>query len=129
MFSLWAPPAFAKGGLSVVYNVSRQEGILEDARSILAGLLRQLESPATPPAVRLQAAMMANRLALFHGDPSLTDVAESLALDTNDGLPPDILHSLNSEGKVARVRSAVDARAAAARARAWRASAGSRRRA
>ena len=75
---------------------------MEDARAILAGLLRQIESPATPPSVRLQAAMMANRLALFHGDPSLTDVAESLALDTSDGLPPDILLSLTSESNVAR---------------------------
>lgn len=75
---------------------------MEDARTILADLLQQLESSATPPAVRLQAAMMANRLALFHGDPSLTDVAESLAVDTDDTTPAEILKGLTSEGAVAR---------------------------
>jgi hypothetical protein len=75
---------------------------VEDARAILAGLLKQLESPATPPAVRLQAAMMANRLALFHGDPSLTDVAESLAVETDEGMPDEIIRGLSSESSVAR---------------------------
>jgi len=75
---------------------------LEDARSILAGLLQQLESPATPPTIRLQAAMMANRLALFHGDPSLTDVAESLAIETDAGTPEEIVAGLTSESAVAR---------------------------
>lgn len=75
---------------------------MEDARAILAGLLRQLESPASPPAVRLQAAMMANRLALFHGDPSLTDVAESLAVETDSSTPPEILRGLTSESDIAR---------------------------
>lgn len=74
---------------------------MEDERAILAGLLRQLESPATPPAVRLQAAIMANRLALSHADPSLTDVAESLAVVTDPSTPPEILRGLTSESDIA----------------------------
>ena len=75
---------------------------MEDARSILAGLLQQLDSATTPPSVRLQAAMMANRLALFHGDPSLTDVAESLAIEIDDTTPEAIVQGLTSETAVAR---------------------------
>ena len=75
---------------------------MEDARAVLADLLKRIDTRDSDPLLRLSAATMANRLALFHGDPSLTDVAESLALDTDTGIPPDILRSLTSESDVAR---------------------------
>jgi len=75
---------------------------MHDARTVLAELLSQLEAPDADHTLRLQAAMMANRLALFHGDPSLSDVAESLVLDTDEATPSHILEGLTNESAVAR---------------------------
>ena len=75
---------------------------MHDARTILAELLSQLQAPGADHALRLQAAAMANRLALFHADPSLTDVAESLLLDSDDSMPSEIRDGLVNESDVAR---------------------------
>ena len=85
-----------------MYNVVTKEGLVEDARAILAGLIRQLESPATPPAVRLQAAIMANRLARAQGDLDLADMAESLASKVDVNMPAEIIAGLHIETSVAR---------------------------
>lgn len=75
---------------------------MQDARMVLAELLSKLEGPNADHTLRLQAAMMANRLALFHGDPSLSDVAESLVLDADELTPSHILDGLTNESAVAR---------------------------
>jgi hypothetical protein len=51
-----------------------------DQRHQLATLLARLQSPDAGTPVRLEAATLAARLALHSGDPSLADVAESLAV-------------------------------------------------
>ncbi len=75
---------------------------MHDARTVLAEMLSQLDAPGGNSMLRLQAAAMANRLALFHSDPSLTDVAESLLLDCEDPVPSNVREGLKNESAVAR---------------------------
>jgi len=75
---------------------------VEEARTALAGLLDQIEKDASDGGLRLEAATMANRLALFHGDPSLTDVAESLAIDIPTPTPGIVVRAIENEAAVAR---------------------------
>lgn len=75
---------------------------MNDARSVLSEMLSQLEAPGADGMLRLQAAAMANRLALFHSDPSLTDVAESMLLDCGDEVSNEIRDRLSNERDVAR---------------------------
>jgi hypothetical protein len=75
---------------------------VEEARTALAGLLDQIDKDASDGGLRLEAATMANRLALFHGDPSLADVAESLAVDIPAPTPGIVVRAIENEAAVAK---------------------------
>jgi hypothetical protein len=75
---------------------------MHDARAVLAELLRQLELPDAHASLRVQASSLANRLAMFHSEPSLADVAESIAVDVADDADPTLRASLVKEAAIAR---------------------------
>jgi hypothetical protein len=79
-----------------------REFVVEEARMALAGLLDQLQTESADRTLRLEAATMANRLALFHGDPSLADVAESLAIDIPEPCPDAVDEAIRTEAAVAK---------------------------
>lgn len=74
---------------------------MQDDRATLADLIRQLESPATPPTVRLQAAIMANRLARAEDD---CEPAESLASEMDAQIPAKVIAAL--QGHTGATRAA-----------------------
>jgi len=75
---------------------------MEDARTLLSRLLQEVNGPHADPTTLIEAATLANRLALFHGDPSLADVAESLAVSITDEMSESQAQSLQAERAVAR---------------------------
>ena len=75
---------------------------MHDARALLAALLRQLDLPDAHAGLRVQAASLANRLAMFHSEPSLADVAESIALDVAGDADPALRAALLKEAAIAR---------------------------
>ena len=81
---------------------------MQDDMVTLADLIRRLESPATPPTVRLQAAIMATRLARAEGD---CELAESLANEIDAQTSAQVIaemHRHNGEARAARRAYALD---------------------
>lgn len=75
---------------------------MHDARRVLSELLAGLDPQGRDLDARVQAATLANRLALFLGDPSMADVAQAVAVDADRSADGLLLQTLDREAAVAR---------------------------